>query len=97
MARVRDLVSLLTATGVAIGRSNGCLSVGNVPTLLQTCEVTVNLYAPIRVPLTAETICLEEPESFNLQILAVLGLDLPSFSMTANYQAVPSLVPVPPT
>lgn len=97
MTRVRDLVSLLTASGVAIGRSNGCMTLGNVPTILQNCEVTVNLFAPIRVPVTAETVLLEEPDSLNLQILSVLGLDLPSFSITATYIAVPSLVPVPPT
>ncbi|HLO04237.1 MAG TPA: hypothetical protein VK191_14085 [Symbiobacteriaceae bacterium] len=97
MTRVRDLVSLLTATGVAIGRSNGGLTLGNLPTILQTCEATVNLFAPIRVSLTADTLLLEEPDSLNLQILSVLGLDLPSLSITATYIAVPSLVPVPPT
>jgi hypothetical protein len=97
VARVRDLVSFLTATGVAVGRSNANLTIGNLPTLLQTCAVNVNLYAPFSVPETLDTLALEESEAVTMQLLPVLDLTLPTLSINATYIAVPSLVPVPPT
>lgn len=97
MKRVRDLVSFLTASGLAIGRSNGILTVGNVPTILQSCELTVNIFSPVSVPETADTLLIDEPTSINAQILPALGQTLPSLAITATYIAAPSLVPVPPT
>lgn len=97
MARVGDLTQFLTATGVALGRSNGLLTVANVPTILQSLNVTVNLFGPISVPVTSDTIALAEPESLTAQILPVLGMELPTLSITASYVAAPSLIPVPPT
>lgn len=97
MGRVCDLVSFLTASGVAIGRSNGVMTLGNVPTILQTCQVTVNIFAPTRVAECFDNLLIEDSEALNYQILPVLGIEFPGISIAATYIAAPSLVPVPPT
>lgn len=97
MGRVCDLVSLLTASGVAIGRSNGCITVANVPAILQTCQVTLNIFAPARVAECCDNLLIEDSEALNYQILPVLGIQFPGIAIAATYIAAPSLVPVPPT
>lgn len=92
----RDLTSFLTATGVSMGAANGRLALNNVPTILQSFNVSVNFYTPIQVAETLDTLLLEESASMSGQLMPIMAQQ-PTLSITAHYVAAPSLVPVPPT
>jgi hypothetical protein len=94
----RDLTSFLTATGVSMGAANGRLALNDVPTILQSFNVSVNFYTPFQVAETMDTLLLDQSASVSGQLLPMVGMaQQPTLSVTAHYIAAPSLVPVPPT